>query len=486
MSHDADEQLARQLQEEENRAAGQGQVLPPSMLGSMQDGLQCARRCEDELVQAMAFSVLPMEQLQAQASEAVEVSSAMGEDPAVALPDALAETLLAWFKLSFFSWVDKLPCERCGNGNTQNVGIETLRPGAPNCSFPPRSEELQGGAQRVELYRCDHCVPAHISRFPRYNDPQALLDSRKGRCGEWAKCFGLCCRAAGLDVRWIYDMSDHTWVEYYSSAMGRWLHMDPCEAAYDKPLLYEQGWGKKLHDVIACHHLGLYDLAAYPGKQSGAADWRQQRGETGASSAAPAKAPATRYVKAHDERVASDRPDRLRGGFVRASGENKPHEGVAKVADGNPHSKWLDFGGANGRETWLEYSLSQQATPVTVTSFELTSANDFPERDPRDFVLEGSTSTADGWRHLAAANNASFLGRHATLSFDVSSSQPCRRWRLRITALRDNSAANCVQLSGFALFAKPAAPNQSPAKISEQRQGLEQEGRWRRAALLSR
>lgn len=88
--------------------------------------------------------------------------------------------------------------------------------------------------QRNTIMKCDtQC------RFPRYNDPAKLLETRQGRCGEWANCFALCCRAAGLEARYILDWTDHVWTEYYSHAHRRWIHLDPCEAAYDKPLLYE-------------------------------------------------------------------------------------------------------------------------------------------------------------------------------------------------------------------------------------------------------
>ncbi len=93
-------------------------------------------------------------------------------------------------------------------------------------------------------------------------------------------------------MRLVLDWTDHVWVEQWSAAQEKWVHMDPCEAAYDKPLLYsvgcqrqgkatfcqvtlitrlndesqlpacpQAGWGKKLSYVTAVGRDGVADVS---------------------------------------------------------------------------------------------------------------------------------------------------------------------------------------------------------------------------------
>ncbi|XP_068092279.1 peptide-N(4)-(N-acetyl-beta-glucosaminyl)asparagine amidase [Hyperolius riggenbachi] len=188
-------------------------------------------------LQQKARELIPVSDLKAKAQERMQQARSLDPEVTVNEEDFLTLELLRWFKEDFFHWVNSLPCSQCG-GDTDSKG-----------SLSPTGDDIRWGANRVENHYCNKCN--HINRFPRYNNPEKLLETRRGRCGEWANCFTLCCRVLGLEARYVWDATDHVWTEVFSSSQNRWLHCDPCENACDKPLLYEVGWGKKLSYVIA-------------------------------------------------------------------------------------------------------------------------------------------------------------------------------------------------------------------------------------------
>lgn len=204
------------------------------MMGRLQSGRSTRMAYEATGLKNKALATIPLAALHARAMAA-------GGDPQrnpLHFQDALLRELLAWFKHEFFVWVNNPPCERCGGTDTTLVG-----------GAAPTPAESAGKAGRVEVYKCKGC-PAQ-TRFPRYNDPGVLLDTRRGRCGEWANCFTLCCVALGFEARYICDWTDHVFTEIWSPLEGRYIHLDSCENAADTPLMYEGGWGKKLSYVVA-------------------------------------------------------------------------------------------------------------------------------------------------------------------------------------------------------------------------------------------
>jgi peptide-N4-(N-acetyl-beta-glucosaminyl)asparagine amidase len=125
-----------------------------------------------------------------------------------------------------------------------------------------------------------------------------------------------CMLALGWRARWIVDWTDHVWIEVWlpeseearsggsaadattaddevasaaadaeapparrrfampsllhgaagerrDGSRGRWVHLDPCEAALDTPKLYEEGWGKQLTFVVALGDGTISDVTAH-------------------------------------------------------------------------------------------------------------------------------------------------------------------------------------------------------------------------------
>lgn len=116
-------------------------------------------------------------------------------------------------------------------------------------------EEGAHAALRTELQICSGA----ITRFPRYNDVEKILQTRQGRCGEYSQVLYKIVLALGWRCRLVVDWSDHMWVEALlpvAEGEQRWVMMDPCEAACDLPKLYEKDWGKKLTCCLALELVG--------------------------------------------------------------------------------------------------------------------------------------------------------------------------------------------------------------------------------------
>ncbi|MGA5130272.1 GH92 family glycosyl hydrolase [Streptomyces olivoreticuli] len=111
---------------------------------------------------------------------------------------------------------------------------------------------------------------------------------------------------------------------------------------------------------------------------------------------------------------------------VRASGENAAAGEVKEnLIDGEPTTKWLVF----ERTPWLEFELSE---PVTAVRYALTSANDAPGRDPREWTLQGSDD-GHSWTVLDSRKDVSFEKRLQTKEFSFTNRAPYRQYRLDIT-----------------------------------------------------
>ncbi|GAA2729580.1 GH92 family glycosyl hydrolase [Streptomyces nogalater] len=123
---------------------------------------------------------------------------------------------------------------------------------------------------------------------------------------------------------------------------------------------------------------------------------------------------------------------------VRAGGENAGAGEVKEnLVDGEPGTKWLTFEPVG----WAEFDLDK---PVRIQTYALTSANDYAERDPRDWTLKAS---ADGtrWTTLDTRSGETFSERYLTKSYDLAEPGLYRHFRLEVT--RNNGAPDVLQLA---------------------------------------
>ena len=126
-------------------------------------------------------------------------------------------------------------------------------------------------------------------------------------------------------------------------------------------------------------------------------------------------------------------------------------KGIENTVDENPGSKWCVNNG-NSPVVWQ----MQFPEPQTVTGYALTSGDDMPDRDPRDWKLEGSTDGQD-WAEVDQRTlDAPFEQRHQLKTFEIPRPAAFRFYRFTF-APRPIGSFQVAEIT-LAGAAKPAAP----------------------------
>ncbi|NIS80349.1 MAG: hypothetical protein GTO14_09120, partial [Anaerolineales bacterium] len=149
-------------------------------------------------------------------------------------------------------------------------------------------------------------------------------------------------------------------------------------------------------------------------------------------------------------------------GTISARGDNPPNETMDEAFDNLTSTKWLDF---SPSYSWIQYQYADSKTSV-VTEYTLTSANDYPERDPMDWNILGSNDGGSTWDTLDTRTGELFTARFQTRSFQFTNSTAYNIYRLEITQVRDGATANSVQLAEIELIGTPPAPPGPPGQAT--------------------
>jgi hypothetical protein len=127
---------------------------------------------------------------------------------------------------------------------------------------------------------------------------------------------------------------------------------------------------------------------------------------------------------------------------VMAKGENAPNEIALKAFDDNVKTKWLDFSATS----WLQLEFDE-GRQFEITEYTITSANDSPERDPKDWVLKASND-GEVWETIDSRRSQSFDERFEKRRYTFENNKKYGYYRFEIT----NHGGGITQLAEIELI----------------------------------
>lgn len=143
-------------------------------------------------------------------------------------------------------------------------------------------------------------------------------------------------------------------------------------------------------------------------------------------------------------------------------------EGPGKAFDGTTSTKW--YNSATSFPGWLQYNFGAGVNR-TVVRYDVSSANDLPQRDPSAWLFQASNNGST-WTTLDTQSAQTFSSRYQAQSYWITNSTAYQYYRLYITTnyymLTNHSVTSAygVQLSELALLGYAPAPPSAPTALT--------------------
>ncbi|HEX6431280.1 MAG TPA: hypothetical protein VF008_26500, partial [Niastella sp.] len=132
------------------------------------------------------------------------------------------------------------------------------------------------------------------------------------------------------------------------------------------------------------------------------------------------------------------------GGIITAQYTNtsKPAENFPSLIDNNTATKYFI---SNRTSLWVQY---RSTVPAIAVKYTITSANDVPTRDPRNWNLQGSNDSVS-WVTLDTRTDETFETRLLIKTYTFENTTPYLYYRLNITA---NNGASGTQFAEWEIY----------------------------------
>jgi len=151
--------------------------------------------------------------------------------------------------------------------------------------------------------------------------------------------------------------------------------------------------------------------------------------------------PTAHYLGRGNSNMPSD------GNVMTQYGDAPAGSEISKLVDGDAGTSYL----THHRSVEIKWIGSKS---ITIQSYAITSAPDSPEKDPKSWILYGSSGNGN-WIELDKRKNVAFGGRKETKVYELTAEAPYSYYKLSITG---NNGSNDTQIAEWKITEVPAPP----------------------------